>query len=68
MDVRKTAPVTWFRRNVELTSLLFLALVVLAVWAFAELADEVLEGATRSLDQDLLLLLRTPGDLSDPIG
>ncbi|MFC3615889.1 phosphatase PAP2 family protein [Lutimaribacter marinistellae] len=68
MDVRTAAPVTWLRRNVELTSLLFFAAVVLAVWAFAELSDEVLEGATRRLDRDLLLLLRTPGDLSDPIG
>jgi undecaprenyl-diphosphatase len=32
------------------------------------LTDEVLEGATRSLDRDILLALRTPGDLSDPVG
>ncbi|WP_299365065.1 phosphatase PAP2 family protein [uncultured Paracoccus sp.] len=35
---------------------------------FAELADEVIEGSTRNLDRDLLLLLRTEGDLDDPIG
>ncbi|KAA9010186.1 phosphatase PAP2 family protein [Histidinibacterium aquaticum] len=59
---------SWVRRNVEISSMLVLALSVAAVWAFAELADAVLEGATRDLDRDLLLLLRTPGDLSDPIG
>jgi len=61
-------PVLWLRRNVELGSLIALGLIVLAVWGFAELADEVLEGATQGLDRDLLLLLRTPDDLSDPIG
>ena len=66
---RPTSPAAlWLRRNVELTSLVALGLVVLAVWGFAELADEVLEGATRNLDRDLLMLLRTPGDLSDPVG
>ena len=66
----KTAlrPARWLLRNAELNALVSTALVVCAIWAFAELADEVLEGATRDLDRDLLLLLRTPGDLSDPIG
>ena len=56
------------RRNLEIGGLLLLAAVVLAVWGVAELTDEVLEGATRSLDRDILLALRTEGDLSDPIG
>jgi undecaprenyl-diphosphatase len=56
------------RRNVEIGVLVLLALAVLAVWALAELTDEVLEGATRNLDRDLLLALRVPGDLSDPLG
>jgi undecaprenyl-diphosphatase len=51
-----------------LSSLLFLALLVATLWSFAELADEVIEGATESLDTDLLLLLRTPGNLADPLG
>lgn len=58
----------WVRSNIELGALLVLAIVILGVWAFAELADEVVEGATRNLDRDLLLLLRTPGDPDDPIG
>jgi undecaprenyl-diphosphatase len=56
------------RRNVEIGGLLLLCLIVAAVWGLAELTDEVLEGATRSLDRDILLALRTPGDLSDPVG
>lgn len=58
----------WVRSNVELGALIVLALAVAGVWAFAELADEVVEGATSNLDRDLLLLLRTPGDPDDPIG
>lgn len=58
----------WVRRNVEFGTLLVIALAVAGVWAFAELADEVVEGSTRNLDRDLLLLLRTDGNLDDPIG
>lgn len=58
----------WIRQNVELGTLVILALAVVGVWAFAELADEVVEGTTRNLDRDLLLLLRTEGNLDDPIG
>lgn len=56
------------RHNVEFGTLLVFALGVVGFWALAELADEVIEGSTRNLDRDLLLLLRTKGDLDDPIG
>jgi undecaprenyl-diphosphatase len=56
------------RRNIEIGSLLLLCLIVAAIWGLAELTDEVVEGATRALDTDILLALRTSGDLSDPIG
>jgi len=36
--------------------------------AFVELADEVTEGESVSSDETVLLSLRNPGDLSDPIG
>jgi undecaprenyl-diphosphatase len=58
----------WVRRNVEFGTLLVIALAVAGVWAFAELADEVVEGGTRNLDRDLLLLLRVEGDQGDPLG
>jgi undecaprenyl-diphosphatase len=38
------------------------------LWVFAEVADEVVEGETRSLDRALLLALRSPADRADPIG
>lgn len=46
------------------------ALVALSggVWIFAEVADEVVEQESASLDESLLLALRTPGDTNDPIG
>jgi undecaprenyl-diphosphatase len=39
-----------------------------AVWGFFNIASEVREGDTLVLDRRLLLLLRRPGDPSDPIG
>lgn len=56
------------RRNTELWALVLLALVAGAIWGFAELTDEVVEGTTRGLDQTILLMLRATEDLSDPIG
>lgn len=60
--------VRWGRYQVEITSLAILGIIVAAVWTLAELTDEVVEGSTRNLDRDILLLLRTPANLSDPIG
>lgn len=57
----------WVRHNVELSSLFVFAIVVAGVWALAELADEVIEGSTRNLDRDILLLLRA-GTVDDPVG
>lgn len=65
---RLSALIQWGRRHVEVTTLILLSVTVAAIWALAELVDEVFEGATQDLDRDILLLLRTPGDLSDPIG
>ena len=68
MPDRLRSALDWVRANVELGGLLILALVVSGVWAFAILAEEVLEGDTQNLDRHLLLLLRTPGDPAQPIG
>ncbi len=43
-------------------------LAACSLWAFVELADEVMEGDTASFDESLLLAMRSPDDLSDPIG
>lgn len=49
---------------------LLLAMTALAggTWAFLELAGEVLDGGTLDFDARLLLALRNPADLSDPLG
>ncbi|MFH0981067.1 MAG: phosphatase PAP2 family protein [Planctomycetota bacterium] len=64
---RTLHPMTWLGRH-ELATLILLVCVVTGVWAFAELADEVMEGATRPLDQAVLLAMRNPADHSDPRG
>lgn len=56
-----------FRLN-ETVPLLTLGVVGLLGWAFVALAGEILEGETFSFDRAILLALREPGDLSDPIG
>jgi undecaprenyl-diphosphatase len=45
-----------------------LCLIAGGLWGFAELADEVVERETQSFDDRLLLSLRNPDDLSDPVG
>lgn len=52
----------------ELVMLLCVAVLSGGIWGFVALADEVIEGDTHSIDESLLLALRNPADLSDPIG
>lgn len=52
----------------ELMILIPLLLIVGGIWLFVELADEVVEGSTARIDQTILLSLRTPGDVNDPLG
>lgn len=54
------------RREVAL--LIALLLLTGGAWGFIELADEVLEGQTQTFDEWMLLALRNPADLSDPVG
>jgi undecaprenyl-diphosphatase len=58
---------TLLRRR-ELATLAALALAASGIWLFVELADEVLEGDTRSADERLLLAMRSPSDSDDPLG
>lgn len=48
----------------ERGTLLTVAGIAAGVWMFGWLADEVLAGGTRNLDQRLLLAMRHPGDLA----
>jgi undecaprenyl-diphosphatase len=52
----------------ELVPLILLVLIAGGVWTYIELADEVSEGETRAMDRAVLLALREPADLSDPLG
>ena len=38
------------------------------VWAFCEVADEVVEGDSHEIDERIVLALRNPADRSDPLG
>ena len=44
------------------------ALCLAGFWMFGELAGEVHEGETAVIDKQLLLMLRNPADVTDPIG
>jgi undecaprenyl-diphosphatase len=48
--------------------LLALALIVGGVWLTAAVAEEVVEGDAHTIDRAILLSLREPDDLNDPLG
>lgn len=54
--------------RIERLTLVTVILAAAALFAFARLADAVGEGGTRAFDERVLLALRTPGDLADPLG
>ena len=56
------------RRNVEMTFVVILSVIVAATWALAELVDEVIDGSTSDIDRNILLMLRSAEDRSDPVG
>jgi undecaprenyl-diphosphatase len=55
-------------RRVESLALIWVIGAAGAVWAFVSIAGEVGEGETSAIDKRILLALRNPHDLSDPIG
>jgi undecaprenyl-diphosphatase len=59
----------WLRLRLnEIGPLLSLAAFSLFAWIFVVIAGEVIEGDTESFDQTILLSLRNPANLADPIG
>jgi undecaprenyl-diphosphatase len=58
---------TWLGAR-EAGTLAALLLAAAGAWMFVELADDVLEGETASVDERLLLVLRVPNDTKDPVG
>jgi undecaprenyl-diphosphatase len=67
MKQRLTHVLSWIGRH-ELAFLVALLLAAGGAWTFAEIADEVVEGETQALDEWLLLALREPDDVNDPLG
>ncbi len=57
-----------FLRRFEARVLVGLLMAAAALWAFLTLGGEMAEGETDALDRSLMLMLRNPADLSDPIG
>ena len=55
-------------RSQEMWLLLPISLIGGALWIFAELTDDVLEGDTHAFDRAVLLALRHPEDIATPIG
>jgi undecaprenyl-diphosphatase len=60
-------PRSWHDRGL-IWPLFLLMAVVCGVWAFGAILSEVLEGDTAGFDRAVLLAMRTPGDLAQPIG
>ena len=56
------------RFKLELETLVLLVVVTSGGLAFAHIADEVRDGSTKSVDERILLAMRSPTDLSDPVG
>lgn len=57
----------WLVEN-ELVVLLAILLVFISTWAFLEVADEVQERETQTIDERIILMLRKPNNPSVPIG
>lgn len=57
----------WIARNDRVTVALLLVMAI-GTWGFVSIADEILEGEGHTLDQKILLSMRTAGDPANPIG
>nr|WP_093922227.1 phosphatase PAP2 family protein [Sulfitobacter brevis] len=55
-------------RKAETATLVILLFIAAAIWAFVALATEMVDGDLRDFDEAVLTALRTPGDMSNPIG
>jgi undecaprenyl-diphosphatase len=61
---------SWLVRAGLLEAAVLVSLLIIAggIWAFAEVADEVLEGETKAFDESILRALRREDDPGQPIG
>ncbi len=54
--------------RLERSVLLVLLLIIGAIWSFVFIADVMLAGKTQAFDEAILLAMRAPHDLTNPIG
>ncbi|MFZ0724427.1 MAG: phosphatase PAP2 family protein [Desulfobacterales bacterium] len=62
--------IDWMRRlgRHEPAVLMVVLIIAGSLWGFVKLSDEVIEGETHAVDRKLIIAMRNPGDLSDPLG
>lgn len=73
MDLAERAigllPPRWRVKSLaELVPFAVLAFIAAALYAFAQLADEMMDGEIKPFDEAIMRALRNPADLADPIG
>lgn len=56
------------RRHLEMAVILWILLVLAALWGFAETADEVMEGDLQQFDEWVVRAMRQPDDPARPVG
>ncbi len=68
--IRKLSLPAWSTRlsSQELRILVIFMAMLVGVWLFMAIADEVVEGETGAIDEWILQALRNPDDLTDPLG
>jgi undecaprenyl-diphosphatase len=74
MDENSNSRASWIRRGIghikklDRWFVVLLALILVLLFGFINLAEEVYEGDTRSFDEYVLLLFNSSGDSSNPTG
>jgi undecaprenyl-diphosphatase len=59
--------IRWFGGH-DLALVVALAVAASAIWAFAEVAESVTEGETHAIDRAVIVAMREPADLNNPVG
>ena len=75
-ETRNAPPTSWRDRlrwlhsvrRMEAATLAVLAMLAAGLWAFVEIAGEVVEGDSLAFDRTVLLALRSGDDMADPLG
>ncbi len=62
--------IDWMRRLGRHEPAVLVAVLIItgSLWGFAKLSDEVIEGETHAVDRKLIIAMRNPQNLSDPLG